>query len=414
MKILHINTATSGGAAIAAIRIHKGLLDFGIDSHFLTLLPSIQNIPNHHIYSGSLKATKPNYPSLSLKNWMFEKIYRKYDKENNLYLTQKVEREKLITPKMIDNIQNFGLYSFPDSTYDITETKVYEEADIIHLHWVAGFLDFDSFFKKNKKPIVWTLHDANPFLGGFHHKDDLERNIKQYGELEAKLIQQKKDLYSNVANMTIVSPSFWLAEDARNSNVFGNHQVLTIRNGIDFTIFQKRDFIFSRQLLNLPIDKRVFLIASSDLSDYRKGIDLILPIIESKEFQNDIFLLVGDNFKSGKYPNVIALGGIHDEILMSVVYSSANIFILPSRLDNLPNTMLESIACGTPVYSFDIGDNENFIGNQGKVFSNQIQMSLFLMKIDDSFFDFENQRSDFELKNIVNQYNCIYKKISLA
>jgi len=400
MKVLHINTATKGGAAIAAIRLHKGLICQGIDSHFLSLTPSHFFIPNHHVYKGKVKSEKPNYPTLSFKNWIKEKVFHKYERENSEYKIKIKEREKIVTPKIIEGIQNFGLYSLPDSRYDITDTKIYKEADIIHLHWVAGFLDYESFFKKNKKPIVWTLHDANPYLGGFHHKDDFERNYSQYSKLEQELIQFKKKCYSHINKMTIVSPSFWLAEDARNSKVFGDKNVLTIRNGLDLSVFQKRDKGFSRKLLNLPLNKRIFLLASSDLNDYRKGIDLLLPIIKSEEFQEDVFLLVGNNFKNEDFKNVVALGGVHDELLMSIVYSAVDAFILPSRLDNLPNTMLESIACGTPVIAFDIGDNKNFINDQG-VITNQKDLAKVLKNY--NIFTFES-RDDFDINFISREY----------
>ena len=98
-------------------------------------------------------------------------------------------------------------------------------------------------------------------------------------------------------------------------------------------------------MFNLSNTKKVFLLASKDLNDPRKGIDLVLPIIEHKEMQECIFLLAGSNFKGKSYPNVVALGGVHDELLMSLVYNASDYFILSSREDNLPNTMLESISC---------------------------------------------------------------------
>lgn len=411
MKVLHINTSTSGGAAIAAIRLHKGLFEKGVDSHILTLNNTQTFIPNHYVFNGNIKNEKPSYPLLTLRNWLKEKFYKEYENKNKEYLKKIKFRNDVSIPKFNNGIQNFGLFSFPDSNYDITETQIYKEADIIHLHWVAGFLDYKSFFKKNKKPIIWTMHDANPFLGGFHHKDDSMRNVISHSLLENEIIELKKEIYTGIKNMKIISPSFWLAKDAKDSNVFSDKEILTIRNGIDFSIFRNRGKEISRSILNLPLDKRIFLLASSDLSDYRKGIDLVVPIIMSDEFQNDIFLLAGNNFNDNKFPNVIALGGIHDEILMSIVYSASDFFILPSRLDNLPNTMLESIACETPVIGFDIGDNREFISKQGIVVKDTNEMKNVLNSNFYEMVDFTQKRIDFELNNIVLEYKKKYKEL---
>ena len=411
MKILHINTSTKGGAATAAIRIHQGMVNQGIDSHFLSLSHASCFIPNHHVYNGPVKKNKPDYPTLTIKNWVKEKIYHSYQKQLTEYKNKEEIIKKNTTPIQTEKGNSFELFSFSNSLYDITETDIYKNADIIHLHWVSNFLDYATFFKKNTKPVIWTIHDENPFLGGFHYEGDLVRNKTTHWSINKEIRDQKEKLIQNARfTITIVSPSFWLADKARKSNVFKNLNVITIRNGIDLSIFKKRDKNFSRELLNLPHGKRIFLISSADLKNYRKGIDIILSIIQSEKFKNDLFVLVGSNFESYKLSNVISLGSIHDQIMMSIIYSAVDAFILPSREDNLPNTMLESIACETPVIAFDIGDNKDFIGINGIVVENEDELKKEIFNFDRFGLYFNSIRKDFEVKNVIDQYLNCYKK----
>lgn len=423
MKILHINTATSGGAATAAIRIHEGMVNQGLDSHFLSLRHASVSIPNHHAYSGPVKTTKPDYPVLSFKNWLKEKIFRPYDKALVFFNNQNNQKQKNRTPRILNGFNSFSLFSYPESLYDITQTKIYQEADVIHLHWVADFLDYSTFFKKNKKPIVWTMHDMNPIMGGFHYKNDLLDNLETH-EIEDKRLEGIKiDAYSNTSSLTIVAPSKWLCKAAKESKAFKTREVLNIRYRIDRTIFRPRDKQFARSLFQLPTTKKIFLLASKDLNDSRKGIDLVLPIIEHKEMQDCIFLLAGSNFKGKSYPNVIALGGVHDELLMSLVYNASDYFILSSREDNLPNTMLESIACGTPIIGFNIGDNQEIIGenNCGIICDALTTDSLFIaiksvlndeIKFDSNLIS-EVAKALFSEEKVVQEYKTIYERIVL-
>jgi glycosyltransferase involved in cell wall biosynthesis len=420
MKILHINTADSGGAAIAAIRIHLGLLEIGENSSFMTLYKSKSNIPNHIVYDGPVINLKPEYPILTLKNVLKEKFTSNYLKELNNY-NLKIENEKKIkTPSIINGVKSFGLFSPPYSIYDITKTKAYQEADVIHLHWVADFLDYTSFFAKNTKPIVWTLHDANPFRGGFHHEDDELKNRETYDEIDRTYKLLKKEIFSKVKKMTIVSPSYWLAEDAKKSLQFGQHQIKIIRNGIDLSIFQPRDKRLARSVFNIPENADTFLIATQDLSDYRKGVDLILPIINDPKWEKVKFIIVGSNASIFKLDNVITLGMISDDRLMALVYSACDYFLLTSRTDNLPNTMLESIACGTPVISFPIGDTKQLLeDSECGILADEISKSSFekVMKQSilkkrqfkvDNLVNYSSQNFSFDL--IAKKYNKIYNK----
>lgn len=412
MKILHVNTATSGGAAIAAIRLHCGMLEYGLDSKLLTLSGSKQLIPKHFVYDGPVLYTRPSYPELTFKNWLKEKLFKIYNREIAAYDKKNAYSKGIATPKIANGVQSFELFSIPENPYDITQTKCYREADIIHLHWVEGFLDYSSFFEKNKKPVVWTLHDECPYLGGFHYQGDVNRNQSSHGEINEQIRQQKKKAVQNGScKITVVSPSKWLAEKAAKSEVFQGRDVVCIRNGIDRSVFQKRDRTFSRELLGLPKDKQIFLFASADLNNYRKGVDLLMPMLQDTALANFLFLLVGDNFKGDLYANVKNLGAVSDERLMSVIYSAADAFILPSREDNLPNTMVEAISCGTPVLAFDIGDNRSFIVSNGKIANDVNELRDILVNFKSAIWDSPHDLKDFDMPLVVDSYQNLYTRM---
>ena len=157
------------------------------------------------------------------------------------------------------------MFSFPDSKYDITLSELYREADIVNLHWVADFLDYKSFFMKNNKPVVWTLHDMNPFSGGEHYEEKylgidesgfpVNRIISEEEIRVAKdNIELKKQVITNLSNLTIVAPSEWLAAEARRSEIFKNTPVFCIPNGLDSDVYKPRDKNYSRDLLNIQKD----------------------------------------------------------------------------------------------------------------------------------------------------------------
>jgi glycosyltransferase involved in cell wall biosynthesis len=421
MKILHVNTATTGGAATAALRIHHGMVNQGVDSHFLSLNQTDKFIQNHHVYTGPIKKIKPDYPVLSLKNWLKEKLFKTYSAALDIYNKKQNETKKVTTPKVVNGFNAFSLFSYPESLYDITQTPIYQEADVVHLHWVAEFIDYPTFFKNNKKPIVWTLHDMNPIMGGFHYKNDLLDNLETHEVEDKRLEEIKFDAYRNTSSLTIVAPSKWLCKAAQESEAFRAREVLNIRYRIDREVFKPRDKEFARTLFNLPNSKKVFLLASKDLNDPRKGIDLVLPIIEHKDMKDCVFLLAGSNFKGKSYSNVVALGGVQDELLMSLVYNASDYFILSSREDNLPNTMLESIACGTPIIGFNIGDNQEIIGNNNcgiicdeltsDSLFNAIKSTLSEEICFDSNLISEVAKELFSEEKVVHEYKMVYERI---
>ncbi|MCS6796376.1 MAG: hypothetical protein NZ516_10495, partial [Raineya sp.] len=187
MKVLHINTYDTGGAATACLRLHQGLLQMGVDSKVL-LKHKTRSIHNTFQF-------EPLPPTF------FQKLYNKFvriGKELKIIpLYSKREKKELVLHRLRKGLE---MFSYPLSDVDITQSPLYQEADIIHLHWVANFLDWKTFFAKNTKPVVWTLHDQNPFLG-----------IEHYAERFIGMNEQGLPVPRKYTELEIHERDYWLA-----------------------------------------------------------------------------------------------------------------------------------------------------------------------------------------------------------
>lgn len=353
MKILHICTYDVGGAGKACVRLHQGLMEQGLDSKLLLL---------HQ----SNKTLKKSYHYIPHKN--FEKLKSKLKKtlkEFHLHIWKdKYDKRKFLQNRP----KGFEQFSFPDTPFDITQHPLYLKADIINLHWTAEFLDYVSFFKNNSKKIVWTLHDMNPFTGGCHYAGDcsgFEKNCFKCPQLSNtiddnysnKILQTKIKAIEREENLTIVPTSNWLLNQSKKSVVFNKFSHVQIPYGLNHNIFKPTDKKYSRELLGLPLDKKIILFVSASLDNKRKGFEYLLKATEQLNEQEDVALCAVGNTIANELnkKNLFYLGNITDERLMSAVYSAADVFIIPSLEDNFPNTVLESLMCGTPVIGFPIG-----------------------------------------------------------
>lgn len=356
MKVLIVNTFDRGGAANACKRLHLGLLEAGVDSKVL-LKNKQNNWPQSFLLHPKIitPSTGKKLRTKSIRILKELKIYSRTPK-----------KQKPGIPFLQKRSEKLEMYSFPHSNYDITESPLYQQADIINLHWVANFLDYKSFFIKNTKPVVWTLHDMNPFLGIDHytekyigmdrHGEPISRSIsKEESNINRDFVDFKKDCIEQIENLTVITPSRWLAAEASKSEAFKDRKMKIIPNSLDVNVFAPRDQKTSREILSLPLDKRIILFVADSVANHRKGFSYLVKAL--KEFQTEETLLcaVGSNIKLRSNDNLIELGEIKDERLMSVVYSAADVFVIPSLIDNLPNTVLESLMCGTPVIGFPVG-----------------------------------------------------------
>jgi glycosyltransferase involved in cell wall biosynthesis len=423
MKILIINTYDFGGAATACIRLHKGLLDIGVDSTLL-LKQKTKQVNNSIVYPNKVINFRKRLLNklihitsrLKLFSLFYETDYRKLE-----FLNQR--------PSGLE------YFSFLDSNYDITEIPAYKNADIIHLHWVADFLDWESFFLKNTKPLVWTLHDQNPFLGGEHYAerylgiDSLGNpmaRVKKEVELlmEQEILKRKRGLLDLVKNVSIVSPSKWILNSSNSSELFNMFTHFLIPYGIPTSIFKPLNMNFCREIIGLPKEKKIILFVADSVDNSRKGYIFLQRALEliDKKFAESIFLCtIGEKTELIDNNILIELGKIHDERLMSIVYSAADIFVIPSLEDNLPNTILESLCCGTPVIGFPTGGildvidegvngiicNETSVSGLVRGIANFLSGNL---KFDRDSIS-KNAIKRFALENQAKEYNSLYKRI---
>ena len=357
MKILIVNTYDRGGAANSCIRLHKGLLLQGIDSKLLLLYKS-KNIPS------SFQLVRPVVKRSRFLE-LFIKIKHKIGKEFNIgWFKQNHSKEM----KFIKNrTKGLELFSFPHSDFDITESTYYKEADIINLHWVVNFLDYESFFKKNTKPVIWTLHDMNPFTGGEHYVErfysinsggyPIERTYSENELLISKRnLAIKISALDTVDNLRIIAPSVWLTEEAKKSELFKKYNCQVIPYGLDVNLYNRRNKLFARQIMAVDEHKTVILFVAASVENSRKGFAYLKSALELVDRKDVLLCAIGSGTISiGTNVEVQHLGEIGDERFMSIIYSLADVFVIPSLMDNLPNTVLESLLCGTPVIGFPIG-----------------------------------------------------------
>jgi glycosyltransferase involved in cell wall biosynthesis len=253
--------------------------------------------------------------------------------------------------------------------------------DVLHLHWVANFFDYTTFFASipNDFPIIWTLHDMNPFTGGCHYAGRCEAfaghchscpQLANPGpiDLSQRAFQIKSEALRD-KNLHVVTPSHWLEQEARRSSMFrGARSIQTIPYGLDTQLFAPRDRQAARRTLQLPEDRVVIAFGAESLDNRRKGFQQLLTALSQLDTRQRIACLA---FGSGAIPRHIqplpeirSVGYIGDSQLQSAIYSAADFFVMPSLEDNLPQTGIEAMACGLPVIAFDVGGVPDYVRPQ--------------------------------------------------
>ena len=326
MKILHVNYHDlHGGAAIAAFRICRAQRALGMDARMLTVEkasrePWIETVP----------------PSGAAKMRFFQRA------EHLLNLAG-ADRKNFLPHSL-----NF----FPAGTVDAI-LKL--EPDIVHLHWINGNMLSLKEIAQIPLPVVWTLHDTWAYCGSEHyhlHEDD--RFIRGYGgwSLEA-LVWQRKRKYWKKFRPVVVGPSAWIAGEARSSLLFGNCRVEHIFNGLDLDVFRKRPREEARRRWGIPPEAKVIVVGAVSLGNRNKGGELLKDSLAA--FPEAVVLALGENVPADLHENVVRTGRIGDPETMTLAYSAGDVFLSVARYDNLPNMLVESVACGTPAVAVDAG-----------------------------------------------------------
>jgi glycosyltransferase involved in cell wall biosynthesis len=297
----------------------------------------------------------------------------RYEKTGTYLLTQKDhdrELEKALNRFFIhadrSDISN-TLFSLTFADSCLPELK---DIDIINLHWIEFLLSPNNLemLVRTGKPIVWTLHDMKPFTGGCHYSagcSEYLRDCSSCMQLDGntrsvpeQMLALKKSVLEK-ANLTIVSPSRWLADAARRSSLFGDRRIEVIPNGIDTECYVPHDKAAAKRHWGIEPSRTVLLFGAQDGREKRKGyaqlLEALRPISEQLKQAGAVVLLFGRSADETLPLPSVAIGTIESDEEMAWAYSAADLFILPSLEDNLPNTLLESLACETPVVAFDTG-----------------------------------------------------------
>lgn len=353
MRVLLVNTSDKiGGAAVAASRLMHALQGEGVDVKMLVR-----------------DRVEQSADIISLQTGLFA--------SQKAFMRKALERLTLL-PSL--NWKRDNLWAIDNGAcgYDITKLKEFQEADVIHLHWVnQGMLSLNDIRRilKTGKKVVWTMHDLWPassichysdgctgFHDGCHHCPMLPGGGSK-NDLSAHVWRKKEKCYS-VGKITFVACSHWLEQQALQSGLTQQHIVTSIPNPIDSNVFCKKDKLAARDSLHLPKNKKIILLVSQKVTDERKGATFFIEAVnrlahKSKDFAHNtaVAILGGHSKDIAEQIGVEAfsLGYVKDTQKIVDIYNAADCFCLPSLQDNLPNTIMEAMACGVPCVGFDIG-----------------------------------------------------------
>jgi len=343
-----------GGAGVAAARLHQALRKAGVNSHLMV---------------SEISQAGPGLQTTAWADstWKARKAWGNFVLERLSFLP--FEKDKSV---------RFA-FSPAAAGADITDHPLVKQASIIHLHWINfGFLSLKSLEKLFAlgKPIVWTLHDMWTFTGGCHYNRGCERYLshcrycpylKKPGEYDIAFTQfeQKQNFYQN-APLTLVSPSRWLDSRVQKAALTAGKPSKAIPNCIDTDFFKPGNPTEARKAFGLPDDKKLLLFAGANTQDPRKGFAYFQEAMHHPGLADAEVVILGkgkpENFRDMPVKTHF-LGKISDPNRMVLAYNAADALIVPSLEDNLPNTIMEAMACGTPVVGFETGGIPEMIGH---------------------------------------------------
>jgi glycosyltransferase involved in cell wall biosynthesis len=232
-------------------------------------------------------------------------------------------------------------------------------ADVVNLHWVAHFLDLPSCIPwlAERAPLVWTLHDMNPFKGIWHYEpapDEITRPLDRWDHAVRDLKRAAFDAIP-ADRLKIVAPSNWMAREARNSDLMGKFEVQVIPYGLNTRAFSPVPKSVAKRALGISPEQIVIGFLEDGMGDPRKGFHKLREALELLKGVRPVLVTGGGGESQADGTEHLHLGRMDSPYFLRLFYSSLDVFVCPSLQDNLPNTVLESLACGTPVISFETG-----------------------------------------------------------
>lgn len=349
LRVVHVNTSEGdGGAARAANRLHRGLTALDVDSRMLV---RDRASDDERVQVPRARSSRLLARAAALGDALAQLAHprRRPGPFSATWVPTRIAAElRSLAP------------------------------DVVNLHWVgSGFVPPESLARLGR-PLVWTLHDSYPFTGGCHVPGECARYTERCGacpalgsrtslDLSRLTWLRKRRAWSSVA-LTVVTPSRWLADCAKRSSLFRGRRVEVIPNALDTAMFRPLDSRTARELLRLPPGDRIILfVAEGGAANPNKGFQLLADALKRMDWHRaeGVLLVVAG---ASSIPDAAAcgvpvrcVGNVRDDLTLALLESAADVAVVPSIQENLPNTVLEAFACGTPVVAFRVGGMPDLI-----------------------------------------------------
>jgi len=419
MKVTLINTSDAGGGApTACLRLLKALQTQKVDAKLLVQYKKTDAASVEGIVRGLFSRLKAQFDFFC-------------------------ERLPFIFFHERDKSVRFA-FSAANAGKSIKNEALVKDADILHLHWTnSGFLSITDLKElvDTGKPIVWTLHDMWTFTGGCHYSGACNHFINRCGDCYFLHDEEPNDLsyqgwlrkaamYANAQNITFVACSSWLAGVARNSSLLKNFPVTSIPNPIDTDIFAPVDQLEAREKWRINPFAKVILFGAANINDRRKGISYLVEALNAftdhcpdRGLIEVVIFGKNNHFDVEQLPfRVTQLSTITSQDELAEVYGLADVFVLPSVEDNLPNTVMESLSCGTPVVAFNTGGIPEMVDHLKNGYLAEYQSAkdlakgifevLYIADAKEMAFNARDKvLTDFNNEKVARQYMEIYSSI---
>ena len=415
MRILIVNTSErTGGAAIAAGRLTEALKSHGIKAKMLVRDKQTDRISTVALGGGWKQVRK----------FVWERVV--------IWINSHFRRERLFSV----DIANTG--------NDITRLPEFKEADLIHLHWInQGMLSLKGIRKilASGKPVVWTMHDMWACTGICHHARTCTAFHSECGacpmiysqkrkDLSTRIFRQKQRLYAS-GGIHFVTCSHWLEGMAKQSALLANQPVSVIPNPISTTLFHPMKQTEARQKLALPTEGKLILFGSVKLTDKRKGIDYMVEACRLLAKQHpalkEQLALVAVGMHAAELQPLVPfkvhnMGYVREEHQLVEIYNAADLYVIPSLDENLPNTIMEAMACGTPCVGFPTGGIPEMIDHLKNGYltkehsAEQLAEGIYTLLTTPAYESLSHEavakvNACYSERSVANQYGQLYAKL---